>query len=128
MRYIKDNVITSNPTFSNVVNPSHEFILVNGWKVYEEPEPNPYALAMQEWHEPTYPLRIKASVDILNPLHPMAVQIHMFYNYLKAQGLPEHTENGIKYVYVNEIQPEHQEFFNLLEEVEGEHRPRPEDF
>lgn len=78
--------------------------------------------------EPAYPLRIKVSVEILNPLPPMATQIHLFYNYLKAQGLPEHTVSGIKYVYVNEIQPEHQEFFNLLEEVESEQRPRPEDF
>ena len=91
-------------------------------------QPTPYELAMQNWHEPKYPLRIKSGVEILNPLHPQAVEIHMFYNYMKAQGLPEHTENGIKYVYVNEIQPEHQEFFNMLEEVESEERPNPEDF
>jgi hypothetical protein len=128
MRYIKDNLISSNPAFKNVVNPSHEFILANGWKIYKEPEPTPYEEAMQDWHEPAYPLRIKSSVEILNPLHPMATQIHLFYNYLKAQGLPEHTGNGIKYVYVNEIQPEHQEFFAILDEVESEVRPRPEDF
>ena len=74
-------------------------------------QPSPYELAMQNWHEPAYSLRIKAGVEILNPLHPQSVQIHMFYNYMKAQGLPEHTENGVKYVYVNEIQPEHQDFF-----------------
>ena len=91
-------------------------------------QPSPYELAMQDWHEPKYPLRIKASVEILNPTHPQAVQIHMFYNYMKAQRLPEHTENGIKYVYVNEIDPAHQEFFDLLQEVESEKRPEPEDF
>lgn len=128
MKYIKDNVITSSPILKNVVNPSHDYIISQGWVVYEEPEPTPYQLAMQDWHEPAYQLRIKASVDILNPLHPMAVQIHMFYSYMKAQGLPEHTENGLKYVYVNEIDPAHQEFFDLLQEVESEKRPEPEDF
>ena len=83
---------------------------------------------LDDWHEPAYGLRIKASVEILNPLHPQAVQIHMFYNYLKAQGLPEHTDNGIKYVYVNEIDPAHQEFFDLFKEVESEKRPEPKDF
>ena len=91
-------------------------------------QPTAYELAMQSWHEPKYPLRIKASVEILNPMHPQAVQIHMFYNYMKAQGLSEYTENGLKYVYVNEIDPAHQEFFDLLQEVESEKRPEPEDF
>lgn len=91
-------------------------------------KPSPYELAMQNWHEPKYPLRIKARVEILNPLHPQAVQIHMFYNYMKAQGLPEHTENGAKYVYVNEIDPAHHDFFDLLKEVESEKRPEPSDF
>lgn len=81
-----------------------------------------------DWHEPNYPLRIKASVEILNPTHPQAVQIHMFYNYMKAQGLPEHTDNGIKYVYVNQIDPGHQDFFDILQEVESEKRPNPADY
>jgi len=91
-------------------------------------QPSPYELAMQDWHEPKYPLRIKASVEILNPMHPQAVQIHMFYNYMKAQGLPEHTDNGIKYVYVNQIDPGHQDFFDILQEVESEKRPEPANY
>lgn len=91
-------------------------------------QPTLYELAMQDWHEPKYLIRIKASVEILNPMHPQAVQIHMFYNYMKAQRLPEHTENGIKYVYVNQIDSAHQDFFDLLQEVESEKRPEPEDF
>ncbi|NBK21797.1 MAG: hypothetical protein EOM68_07210 [Spirochaetia bacterium] len=83
---------------------------------------------LDDWHEPAYPLRIRASVEILNPTHPQAVQIHMFYSYMKAQGLPEHTDNGIKYVYVTEIDPAHQDFFDMLQEVESEKRPEPNDF
>ena len=90
--------------------------------------PAKWKLIIADWHEPAYPLRIKATVEILNPTHPQAVQIHMFYNYMKAQGLPEHTKSGIKYVYVNEIDPAHQDFFDLLQEVESEKRPEPEDF
>lgn len=83
---------------------------------------------LEDWHEPAYPLRIKATVEILNPMHPQAVQIHMFYNYMKAQGLPEHTDNGIKYVYVNEIDPAHQDFFDTLQEIDSEKRPDPANY
>ena len=40
----------------------------------------------------------------------------------------EINENGIKYVYVNEIDPAHQEFFNLLQEVDSEKRPDPANY
>jgi hypothetical protein len=34
MKYFKNNQITSNPIISNVINPSHETIISNGWYEY----------------------------------------------------------------------------------------------
>jgi hypothetical protein len=39
MRYYKDGVISTNPQIPNVVNPSHETILANGWYVYIDNPP-----------------------------------------------------------------------------------------
>ena len=100
MRYIKDNVITSSPTFKNVVNPSHEYIISQGWKVYEEPEPTPYEQAMQNWHEPTYALRIIAPNAIADENPQMLL---FLYKLEKVRGLPIENDGQNMIIYCNEI-------------------------
>ena len=92
-----------------------------------------YELAMENWHEPDYSKRIEADVELLDPVNPNLTQevsdlIHRLYNYLRAQGLPEHGENGTKYIYINVIQPQHQAFADALEGLTITPRPEPEDF
>ena len=93
----------------------------------------PYELAMQDWHEPDYSKRIEADVELLDPVNPNLTQevsdlIHRLYNYLRAQGLPEHGENGTKYIYINVVQPQHQAFADSLNGLTITPRPEPEDY
>lgn len=96
-------------------------------------QPSPYELAMQDWHEPTYSKRIEANIELLDPVSPNLTQelsdiIHRLYNYLKAQGLPEHSEKGVKYIYINVIQPQHQSFADSIDGLAITDRPKPEDY
>jgi len=96
-------------------------------------QPTPYQLAMQDWYEPTYSKRIEANIELLDPVNPNLTQelsdiIHRLYNYLKAQGLPEHSEKGVKYIYINVIQPQHQSFADSIDGLAITDRPKPEDY
>lgn len=88
---------------------------------------------LEDWHEPTYSKRIEANIELLDPVNPNLTQelsdiIHRLYNYLKAQGLPEHSEKGVKYIYINVIQPQHQSFADSIDGLAIADRPKPEDY
>lgn len=88
---------------------------------------------LKDWHEPAYLKRIEADVELLDPLNPNLTQevsdlIHQLYNYLRAQRLPEHSENGTKYIYINVVQPQHQSFADSIDGLAITDRPKPEDY
>lgn len=128
MRYVKDNVITSSPSFKNVVNPNHEYIISQGWKVYEEPEPTPYEQAIQDWHQSNYNKRIKSNVNLLDPIYPSHDIYIKFYTYLKEKGFPIYSDGDIRYIYINEIDVNHQTFIDNDDNLIIEDKPKIEDY
>ena len=84
-------------------------------------QPTPYELAMQDWHEPAYGLRIRAPKTL-------ALNYPQMYVWFQINDLPIHKEGDEALLYCNEILPEHHPLVDALDSVTVETRPKPADY
>ena len=84
-------------------------------------QPSPYELAMQDWHEPAYALRIRAPKSL-------ALEYPQMYVWFQINDLPIHKVGDEALLYCNEILPEHQPLVDALDSVTVENRPNPADY
>jgi hypothetical protein len=104
-----------------------KYKIVNGVKIpLTEAEqaalqPSPYELAMQDWHEPTYALRIRAPKSL-------ALEYPQMYVWFQINDLPIHKVGDEALLYCNEVLPEHQPLVDNLDSVTVENRPNPADY
>jgi|GEM_PF-3119740 len=104
-----------------------KYKIVDGVKVPLTPaelatlKPNPYQLAMQNWHEPAYGLRIRAPKTL-------ALDYPQMYVWFQINDLPIHKVGDEALLYCNEILPEHQPLVDNLASVTVENRPKPQDY
>lgn len=84
-------------------------------------QPSPYEVAMQDWHEPAYGLRIRAPKTL-------ALDYPQMYVWFQINDLPIHKVGDEALLYCNEILPEHQPLVDNLASVTVENRPKPQDY
>lgn len=119
MKYKKNNIVTSNP-LPHVMNATHDFIITQGWEVYNEPavEPTAYELAMQDWDCPEFAYRVEVPSD-LGGAYPDIVA-HAICNPKLIQIVPI---NGICRIYYNKLKPNHD---GIVKALKLEPTPRPD--
>lgn len=76
---------------------------------------------LEDWHEPKYPLRIRAPKTL-------ALEYPQMYVWFQINDLPIHKEGDEALLYCNEILPEHQPLVDALDSVTVETRPKPADY
>lgn len=118
--YIKDGIKTSMPMFSNVINPSQEFILANGWQLYEEPEQVPHAWDIDKPVRVMIPAEVREGWLIKKreheetfeltgiSLYPDLIALLEFVKYEMANDTFIVNGNTNIYVYLEYLLPEHE--------------------
>lgn len=111
--YKKNNIITSNPNIPNVVNPSHETILNNGWEVYEVPPKSELELRLEEWQHTNFLKKIVAPAELIEE-YPQIVA----WALCNPDKLLIEVRDTEAHVYYNELKDNHLELVQTLGLIE----------
>jgi hypothetical protein len=93
----------------------------NSIKINDLPIPDRWKTILEDWHEPTYTLRIRAPKSL-------ALEYPQMYVWFQINDLPIHKVGDEALLYCNEVLPEHQPLVDALDSVTVENRPNPADY